>query len=579
MKTKWDVTHLYENEEAWKKDLKSLKDKIKELNAIENNFCQSEESCNQFLNQFYDAHCLLEKVYIYPRRMLDTDDKNHEAADMFNEALSCYEKINSVEKQMHQQIIANKEKVQTYQKVLAQHKMVIEKILEEKNEKAEMMLPWLDMGIKKLYMNMTGRDFAFHYSIRYQNKKTLVTFQNINQLMKDENQNIREKAYHAMIKNYQERENSMASLLDLKYTNEIKVANQKGYQSLEQQRFMPLHIPENFVQNFINSIKPYSTLLQRYHKIRKERLQVKALHSYDFAGDLGNVPSKKYEVEEALDMIKKSLTCLGNDYASLVEKAKEEGWMDIYPSEGKRKGSYSCISYNGVPYLLVNYKKDFYSVRTLAHELGHSFHTYYATTTQPYENFEYDFLLAEISSKVHEILINEALLEDTTDKEAKINLLSNIISSYKNTLFNCTLISEFETKLLQEKYANKALTATWLNKTYESLYHEYYPDVKTKPCIGNEWQRISHLFMNEGLYTILYPIGLCIATHVAHELKNGNEQMVTAYKNYLKAGGSIPVKDALAILGVNIENLSFIDGAMRYLEEKIEELEKQIEKL
>lgn len=572
MKTSWDLTHFYKNKEEWTISIESLKEEIKKYKEIVNKIDQDINKWKVALEQKIKVDKEIEKAYCYPKRFVDLNNQDEEHQEMVEIAWKIYEEIQKVSqdfiKKISQQENSEKEFVNAY----PYYKRYIEIIKKEHN--SYLQKEW--ETIKSIYRNLTENDMKFGTLENEQDEVVKLTRKNYHEFMTSQKESVRKNAFEKMNEAYKNIENTLAILLVRKYQLEVEKAKNENL-CLKEQIVNDLELPKNIIDNIINTANKYIDVGIKYTNFKKEILDMKKFHVYDTALPIGLISKMKIPFETGIEEIKESLKILGETYEEKIKKAFEEGWVDVYPRENKRKMSYSCISYNAVPYASLNYNDTLMSVRTLAHELGHSIHTSFAKEN-PFEYFEYNLFLAEVVSKVNEILFNEHMLKKEIEEEEKIYLLNNIIASLGNTLFNQVMLTEFEQDIIDKIEKGKTLNAESINEIYLNVYQKYNQDsIIIDTDISNSWTKIPHLFMNNAYYLYQYTVGVSLAIEIVKRI-NEDPQFKEKYINFLKIGNNLNISDSLKALDINLENIEFLENAYLYLKKEVDLLQKLTKK-
>ena len=260
---------------------------------------------------------------------------------------------------------------------------------------------------------------------------------------------------------------------------------------------------------------------------------------------------KKYRFEDAKNIVIEALSVLGDDYINNLKKAFSERWIDIYNNKGKRGGAYSSGFYDTKPFVLLNFEGKYEDVTTLAHELGHSMHTYYSCHYEPYNLSSYNIFVAEVASTVNELLLVHHLLDKAKSKEEKLFLLNQLMELYKGTIFRQVMFAEFERDMHNDSSNGEILTNEYLSSKYYALVKKYFGNnVVCDEEIKNEWMRIPHFYYD--FYVYKYAIGLSCATRIVNRILNHEEKAVEDYLNFLKTGGSMYPADELMVAGVSV---------------------------
>jgi len=568
MKTKWDLSYLFSSTEDWEAALEELKNKLKIWKNINESGFTSEEDFGVSLKLKIEIDSMIEKIYCYPRRFLDLNSLDEEHSKMFQEAWNLYLKIVDASKVFDKMRQENSLLVSKFLELEPYYKRYIE-ILDENigdtlNEKVK--------DVREIYQTLVEKDLSFGTCHDEEGNEIKLTRKNFNTLMMSEVESVRKEVLETRNLAYQNINHTLALLLNKKYIAEIKKV-EDSEMSLLEKITSRLKLPSDIVTNLIKTANLNIDVSLRYTELKKKILGKSELHIYDTALPLGLISKKEYELEDAIKLIKEALFILGDDYISKLSLAFQEGWVDVYPDKNKRKMSFSCISYYGLPYASLNYNKSLISVRTLAHELGHSIHTSYAKEN-PFEYFEYSLFLSEVVSKVNEILFNEYILSKENDMEERIYLLNNIVASLGNTLFGQTMLSEFEHTVIEKLESGKVLNADSVNKIYQSIFLKYHKDsILCDVDNSCDWSLISHFYMNDAYYLYQYAIGVSLAIDIVTKLKQNREEFLPKYIEFLKIGNRMNIKDSLSTLGICVEDYQYLETAFHYLNEKIDELQ------
>ncbi|WP_152667687.1 M3 family metallopeptidase [Aneurinibacillus tyrosinisolvens] len=272
-------------------------------------------------------------------------------------------------------------------------------------------------------------------------------------------------------------------------------------------------------------------------------------------------------------MVREGLRPLGGQYQQTLGEGFSNRWIDVYSRKGKTAGAYQTSAYGYPPYVLLNYQDRLDDVLTLAHEMGHAMHSYYADKNQPYLDAGYDIFVAEVASTVNESLLLRQWIEQAKDKREKAALLNRYLDMFQGTLFVQTLFAEFEAKIHEKAEKGEALTADDLSRLYSELTRKYYgADMAMDPVVGIDWARIPHFYKN--FYVYQYATGFSAATALADGLLKGGKNKQEQYLAFLKAGGSKPPLDVLAKAGVDLRDPGVVSRALDVFEHSLVEFEK-----
>ena len=304
--------------------------------------------------------------------------------------------------------------------------------------------------------------------------------------------------------------------------------------------------------------------------MKKEVLDLDKLHLYDIYANMVDDVDKHYTFQEAKDIVLEGLQILGEDYQKKLNKAFDNRYIDIYNNKGKRSGAYSSGFYDTNPYILLNFEGKYNDVTTLAHELGHSMHTLYSSEANPYNTSSYQIFVAEVASTVNELILIKYLIKKTNVKEEKLYLLNKLLELFKGTIFRQTMFAEFEQKMYDNHEKGIVLTSDYISKSYYKIVKDYFgKNVVCDKLIENEWMRIPHFYYY--FYVYKYAIGLSAACKIVHNIETMGNVGVEKYLKFLKTGGSMYPRDELLVTDVDVNSPDFIEDAIDFFKETIEE--------
>lgn len=385
--------------------------------------------------------------------------------------------------------------------------------------------------------------------------------------------NVREEAFKAMYAKYKEFKNTFATTLSGTVKSHNVNAKIRNYESARQSALANNHIPEEVYDNLVATINKNLHLLQRYVSLRKKVLKLDELHMWDLYTPLVQDADMKYPYEEAAQTMLESFHPLGEEYVSIVREGLDNRWVDVRENVGKRSGAYSSGTYGTNPYILMNWHDNVSNLFTLAHEFGHSVHSYYSRKNQPYVYSGYSIFVAEVASTVNEAILNDHLLKTIDDEKKRIFLLNNWLEGFRGTVFRQTMFAEFEHLIHQLDQQGVALTADKLTEEYYALNKKYFgEDIINDEEIGYEWARIPHFYYN--YYVYQYATGYSAAVALSNQILEEGEPAVERYINeFLKAGSSNYPIEVLKNAGVDMTTAAPIEEACRVFEERLNELE------
>lgn len=581
MKVEWDFTHLYASDKDWNEDFENLKNKIDNLNHLLDDCLNTSDSLFHFILLKLECDELVEKLYCYAKRHLDVNSTLQDYKKKLEDALSLYSEIQKVNAIFENKIIQNNKVVLEYlnENQFKDYVRYFSSILRRNqhislNEEAQANHDLIESKLKQEYQDMFQSDVSFE-NVNIDGENKILNRNTYNNLIINSRQSNRKLVFDTYTKAYQSCNQKLTDIYLKKLKNDITLAQKEKYPTLLSKKLFELELPDDIVDVLIKKINDHLNIMHDYVDFKKEISGLEEYHIYDTNVSLCDIPKIEYSLKETLSIIKNSLSLLGEDYIKVIDQMFQEGWVDVYPKENKRTMSFTCISYVGVPYILINYNASVSSARTLAHEIGHALHVYYSKTNNAFQNFEFSYFLTEIASKVNEILVNEYMIQCCDNEQEKIYIMNNIINGIGNSLFGQIMLTEFEHTVIHKLGKEGNLTADNLNELYMELSKKYngmtfsYDD-----NLKYGWSKIPHFIMQDSYYLYQYSIGMAIANNIAYRILDKEEGIVEKYKKFLSAGNSVSISEALSYLDINLENGTYIDQAIETLNDKIKALKK-----
>ena len=406
--------------------------------------------------------------------------------------------------------------------------------------------------------------------------KLRLTHGNLGMLLRSRKRDVRKEAFEGMMGAYK----GFSATVSACYAGAVKAAVFKArarrYDSARQASLAPLEIPEAVYDNLLAEVEAALPALTEYMNVRKQLLNVEELHMYDLYVPMIADFDMKMTYEEARDLICEGLAPLGEEYIAKLREGFAGGWVDVYENKAKRSGAYSWGCYGVHPYVLLNHTDDLAGAMTIAHEMGHSMHTWYSNESQPFAKSHYSLFVAEVASTCNEVLLLRHLMKKyRDDPKASAYLRNQLLEEFRTTVFRQTMFAAFEKEAHSMYERGEALTADTLNGLYYGLNEKYYGGgVNVDPLIACEWMRIPHFYRN--FYVYQYATGFSAAVAIADRILREGESAVKDYKKFLSAGCSVPPIEALRYAGVDMEKPDAVRGAMQVFAQTVEEMKNLI---
>ncbi|CEO13634.1 oligoendopeptidase F [Paraclostridium sordellii] len=583
-KFKWNIDTMYQSSESIKDDIDKVNSIIEELKSYKGKISSSKENLYKVLSNSEKASRILQNLYVYTHMKQHEDTRNNENQARATKAEMLSTELSMATSYIVPEIIAmdeNKLKEYLEDEKLSFYKKYVDEILRDKphtlTEKEEEILAGVsDLSTvpENVYEMFSFADLKFPEIKGEDGKEIRITHGNYSTFLKSKDSRVRKDAFEAVYSTYEDYKNTFASTLYGGIKSEIFYSKMRNYKSAIESSLFQDDISVDVYYNLISAVDENLDTLNRYVDIRKKYLNIDEMHMYDLYVPITSNFDMKITYEEAQNIILKALKPLGEEYLSIVKRAFNERWIDVYENEGKQGGAYSWGSYDSSPYILMSYKDDLNSLFTLIHELGHSMHSYYSKHNQEYLYSSYKIFVAEVASTLNELLLVNYLLENSSYKEERIYLLNYYLEQFRTTVYRQTMFAEFEKITHERVEAGEPLTAKEFTDIYYDLNKKYYG----KSCIvdeeiGLEWARIPHFYSN--FYVYKYATGFSAASALSEKILNEGKSAVEKYIEFLKSGGSDYPLNQLRAAGVDMEKKESIEKALDVFKELVEELERE----
>ncbi len=579
---------MIKDKEEFNSNINKIKDSITKITKMKNHILDNEYTLEEYLKESETLDRTLELVYTYASMVCDTDTTNNEYQVLKSQAEKIYDEVQDKLSFIRPEILSkNKEDVDILldkTPYLKQYKLSFEKFFRYKkytlSDKEEILLSKICNVLgssSEAFYNLNNADIKLGTIRDDKGKRVELTSSNYSKYVSSNIQEVRKSAYNTLYKYYKNHKNTITALLKSKIKENVTLSNIRGFNSPLEQSMYQDNIDPKVYLSLIEKVHANLDTMYEYMELRKEILSLPKLNMYDIYVNLSKQSNRTISYDEAKDIIISSLSPLGEDYIENLKKSFEERWIDVYPKKGKKSGAYSWGCYDSYPYLLLNYENDLDSLSTLAHELGHSMHSYYSKQNQIYEYANYPIFLAEIASTVNEILLNEYLYRNAKNSDDKILYLNEFLDKVRTTIYRQTMFAEFEKIMHDKEQQNIPLTEQEFSNTYYELNKLYYGDnVISDDLIRYEWMRIPHFYTS--FYVYKYATGLSCAIYIAYSILNNNTKLRDNYLKFLSSGGNGYPLDILKIVGIDLTTGEVIDKSLDIFKEKLIEFKNLIRK-
>lgn len=582
-KNKWDLTTLYKSTEDWEADLKKLPSFAEKILSYKGNVGKSPENLLEVLKLLEVSEMIAEKLGNYAFLNSATDAANAEYQDKQGRYIMAATNLEAEisflipEIQTIPDDIINKwinessfDDFRIYLKKLLRLKPYI---LSEKEERIFALQAEAMGTAQKTFGMLTNVDLNFGTVTTKEGEMPLsqTTF---SAFLENPDRNVRKEAYTKFYDTFDAHKNTIASLYAGSVNADVFHARARGYQSSRAMELYDDNVSESVYDNLVDTIRNNFAPLHKYYSLRKKVLKLDELRHYDVYVPLVDSVKKVTPYDDAVEIIRQALAPLGSEYTDTLCNGLKGGWVDKYENKGKRSGAFSSGGYTGYPYILMNYKDEVLrDVFTLAHEGGHSMHSWYSAKNNPFMQYNYTIFEAEVASTFNEELVFNFLLKNAENKEVKSYLLCNRASDILATLYRQTMFAEFE-KTTHELVENGTpLSAELLRSEYRKLLVAYFgPEMVFEETSDLEGLRIPHFY--NAFYVYKYATGISAALALADRVLKGGESEKQDYFNFLKSGGSRYPVDSLKLAGVDMNTTEPIQAAVKRFAAIVDELEQ-----
>lgn len=572
-KYKWDLSVIYSDEEAFYADYAKAEKLIKAFPAHEKTMCNSAKELYATINDYIAIDAVIERLWLYASLnfSVDTSDNAAQARQVKVQNLAVSAGTASwfvtpyilrLDKKTVDAWFSEYPALETYRRL-------IEKTLRSQpytlsDECEQLMSKMQDClgnhsNIRSIFSNS---DLRFG-KIKDENGKSVeLTDTNYVANLMSNDRRVRQSAFRTLYKTYEQFGNTYATMYNARVKESCTLAKIRGYKNSITASTFRDEVTPVIYNNLINSVHKGLPVLYDYYELKRRVLGVEKLHMYDLYAPLIKSLDRKYSYEEAVDETLETVKIFGSEYYNALKAGLlEKGWVDVYPTRGKRGGAFSSGCPGTEPYILLNYNGTFDNVSTLAHEAGHSMHTWFSTKYNEPHNSGYTIFVAEVASTVNELLLAHRKLRECKSDDEKLYILNELMETYKGTLFRQTMFAEFERDMHALCEKGEPLTADVINKKYYRLVRRYFgPDVACDKQIAYEWMRIPHFYTC--FYVYKYATCISAATAIVKRIETEGEAYVGKYIDFLKCGDSKSPLDSLLVAGIDMTDPDVVNGAI-----------------
>jgi len=583
---KWDLSGLFNNEKEWETELLKLEKQIPNIARYKGTLHKSAKILKQYLDMITEMEIQDEKLgnYAFLRNTEDVGDskgqerlsKYMRVATLFSSELSFFNpEIQSIDEKIMSGYLKD-ESLKDYIIMLKKLIRFRSHVLSAKEEKLLAMQMEANQTPGKTFTALTDVDMDFG-SIETINGAVPLSQSTFGMLLINKDRSVREKAYKQFYANFSRHKNTLASLYAGSVQQDIYQARVRNYTSTRAQRLFPDNVPELVYDNLVTVIHENLPLLHKYYSFRRKKLGLSKLKHWDVYVPLLSDISTNYTYEEAVDLIDKAVIPLGTEYRNTLKKGLLGGWVDRYENAGKRSGAFSSGGYKGNPYIMINYKQTVLrDVFTLAHEGGHSMHSWFSVRNNSFQNYKYTIFEAEVASTFNEQLLAEYLFKTADSDNMKAFIIGKQIDDIIATIFRQTMFAEFEHEAHKMVENGIPITVDSIRLKYRELMELYFgPNMELEEESDLEGLRIPHFY--RAYYVYKYATGLSASIALSERVLRGGISEQSDYLNFLKSGGSKYPLESLRLAGVDMSKPEPVKAAMKVFEKLLDQMTNLME--
>lgn len=575
----WNFSDIFADDAAWEAAYKKAAEEVEKIPALAGTLGKSVAGMKAALDLITGVSQQVEVLYIYSMLRMNVDNGDPTYQAMNGRATNLLVRLSTVAAFVGPEILSIDEKklaemmadpaLKTYRHALEDTDRMRKYTLDRHSEEMLAMLSDAAGGTSDAFKMLESVDMTFP-EIKDGNGETVtLTHGNFGVFRESGDARVRKESFEAYFGEFKRYINTFAAM----YAGSVKMDNYytrvRGYDSSCERALFADNVSVSVYDSLVEAVHAGLPTMRRYLELRRRVLGLKELNMYDLYCPIVADVDMKIPYADAQKLVKEATKPLGEEYGKLLDRAFSERWIDVYENKGKTTGAYSCGVYGVHPYVLLNYSDKLDDAFTLAHELGHSMHSWFSDTTQDFANHDYRIMVAEVASTVNEVLLSKYLLKTETDPKKRAYILNHFLEGFRTTVFRQTLFAEFERQAHDAEMNGTPLTAETLNGIYRKLNELYYEGAVINELQDIEWARIPHFY--NAFYVYKYATGFSSAVAIADRILNHNG--AADYLRFLSTGGSDYPLEELKIAGVDLTKPDAVAGALKEFDNALTELE------
>jgi len=582
----WDLSSLYSSQEQWESDFAKLDSMIAGFEKYRGQLGSSVETLAAALDFDSSFDRLAERLGTFAFLKTTEDQGNSDFQAMKSRFQNLSMRASQAASYMRPELLAIDESTMALfmaDPQLSLYRLQLDRLLRfrphtltDREERLLAMQGEMSSAANNAFRQLNDADLRFGFVDDHEGRQIELSHATFAQLLISPSRDVRRTAFTQYYKQFSDHENTLAATLTGSIHRDVYYAKARNYQSSLEASLFPDNVPTDVYNSLISSVRASLPAVHQYFDVRRRKMKLDDLHHYDTYVPILSGIKKHHTWDQAVEVILTSLEPLGSEYVGVLSEGLRGRWSDRFPNRGKQSGAFSCGSFDGDPYILMNFKEEVLNdVFTLTHEAGHSMHSWYSSRSQPFQYYNYTIFVAEVASTFNEQLLAEHLMKNAADDSERAFLINNELDSIRATLVRQTMFAEFEKRTHEMAEAGEPLTVQSLRSVYRELLDAYFgPEFVVDKELELECFRIPHFY--RAFYVYKYATGLSAAVALARRVLEGGEKELKDYLGFLSGGCSLDPLDLLRSAGVDMASPEPVQTTLRRFADLTNELDSLI---
>ena len=588
---KWDLSDMYRDTQAWEVDREKFIAALPTLERFRGQLSTDGPTLLAAIEAMQSVETIIANLYVYAGLRSYEDTRVSENAARFSEAQSLYARYQetlsfftpellAIPEHTLSQLLASTPGLAVYTHYLEEIARMRPYTLSEAEEKLLAMASDPLDKFDSVFTAIDSSDLQFGTVIDSDGNEVELTNSRYGAFLHSTDRRVREDAWTGLFKGYNALNHTLAANYEGHVKSRVFFARARGFESRLEHATYVNAIPVEIFNNLLTTARAGSEPLQRYLRLRKEALGVERLEIWDMYAPIVPPTMADISFEDAKQLVADALTPLGQEYIDIYWKGFEEGWVDAMANRGKRGGAYSWGTYTSKPYLSMNYEGTLNNVSTLAHEYGHSIHSYLTRSNQPQVYGDYKTFIAEVASMTNEAILMQKMLSEASSAGERAYLLSSYLDEFRGGFYRQASFADFEARAHAKVEAGEALTADVLNNLYADVFADYYGDaVHANELNQIEWSRIPHFLRSDNFYVYQYSTSFVAATALAKMIIEEGEPARERYLTMLKSGSNDYPVALLKKAGIDMTSTAPMEATIAVFDDLVDQLEVALDEM